>query len=203
MRKFIVFVAVAAVLAGSASASPKVRIVSGENDRVAEVDGATHSLVGITYEHHEVHSGSHYSIKGWVDVGANDVATFMIKTTNTTTWPHLVYEFTAEAEMVINVYEDAVATNDGAAIAVYNSNRNVTNNPADTLWFSSPVVTNLGTCFWSATMGSGNKIGGGTRGAEEWVLKQGSTYYVVVSNIAAQVKWFDHHFWWYEHENKE
>ena len=114
---------------------------SGGYEKV-RIDASTSSLQVMDYEHHEIHSGSHYFVIGYQDLSVNNVLDFTWQMPDTTKWIHWAWKITTEAETLWQVYENVVATNPLAnAITPYNSNRNSGNTSGTTMKFE--LQTNL------------------------------------------------------------
>lgn len=177
--------------------------------QVPRVDATTHSLQTIDYEHHEIHSGSHYFVDGVQDLSINQVLDFTFTTPNTTSWTHLIWKISTESETAWYVYENVVATNALAnAITPYNNNRNSLNTSGNTLKYE--VQANLATAnadtnvsdailLQSGISGTGKEQGDSERN-RELILKQNTTY--CLRAIATAAGFIDFHMSWYEHTSK-
>jgi len=181
---------------------------SGETDEV-RIDASTNSLQVVDYEHHEIHSGSHYFACGYQDLSMNNVLDFTWLMPNTTKWTHWTWEIDTESETLWQVYENVVATNPLAnAITPYNSNRNSGNTSGTTMKFE--VQANLaganadtdvsgGTLLCSGISGAGKDAGAAQR-QHELILKQNTLYCLrATANSAGYIN-FKMHL--YEHTNK-
>ena len=91
------------------------------------VDAVTESLQTVAYEHHEIHSNSHYFVRGYVPEGsfdATDVVDFGFYTDDSTKLVHLLFSYATRGEVIIQVYEGATVTADtGSLIVQRGSNR--------------------------------------------------------------------------------
>lgn len=176
----------------------------------AEVDNSTHSLQIIDYEHHEIHSGSHYFVVGVQDLSINNVLDFTLQTPDTTKWTHLNWKMTTESETAWYVYETAVVTTALAnAITPYNNNRNSANTSVNVLKYevqSNLTAANADTDVSAATLlesgisGAGKDVGNSTR-SNELILKQNTIYCLRAIATTAGYISFDMH--WYEHTDKD
>jgi|GEM_PF-1359086 hypothetical protein len=168
-------------------------------------DGSTHSLCTIDYEHCEVHSGSHYETRINKDMPNGGTFGIAFTTPNTTKWPHMIFAVDVELEADIILYENVTSWTGGTAITPLNSNRNSGNTSGITDMVFDPTMT-LGTpiTLGHSVIGSGKKVGGMGRSAEEFVLKQNTTYYFLASNqVAGSANECNFNLTWYEHTDKD
>jgi hypothetical protein len=173
------------------------------------IDAATHSLQVIDYEHHEIHSGSHYFADGVQDLSINNVLDFTFQTPNTTAWTHLVWEIGTESETQWYVYEGAVVTNALANVMTpYNNNRNSANTSGNTLKYevqASLVDANADTNVTGAILlqsgisGTGKESGDTVR-ERELILKQNTIY--CLRAVASTAGFVNFRMSWYEHTNR-
>jgi len=173
-------------------------------------DTVTGALMTVAYEHHEIHSGSHYFVRGYQDLSINNVLDFTWQMPNTTKWIHWTWEISTESETNWLVYENVVATNPLAnAITARNSNRNSANTSGATMRFelqTSLANANADTNVAGATLlssgisGAGRSAGQVTRG-NEMIMKQNTLY--CLRAIASAAGYINFTMEWYEHTNKE
>lgn len=52
----------------------------------SSLDSATAAIMIVNYEHHEIHSGSHYFVRGYQDISINNVLDFTWLMPDTTKW---------------------------------------------------------------------------------------------------------------------
>ncbi len=172
------------------------------------IDSATNTLQFISYEHHEIHSGSHFTVADVVDLSINNVFDIQITTPNTTKWTHFTFQLTTEAETEWHFYEGVTINTAGTAEMVYNNDRNSAN--ASTLVVNGITNTNLAnanadTAVAAATdllhgiSGAGRTAGADTR-EREIILKQNTIY--SLRFIATAAGYIDYTLEWYEHTNK-
>lgn len=178
---------------------------SGGYEKV-RIDASTSSLQGIDYEHHEIHSGSHYFVIGYQDLSINNVLDFTWQMPDTTKWIHWAWKITTESETLWQVYENVVATNPLAnAITPYNSNRNSGNTSGATMKFE--LQTNLAGANADTNVSASTLLAGGISGSgkdsgfttrdHEIVLDQNILYCLRATANAAGYINFD--MQWYEH----
>ena len=186
----------------------QVQLTNGEND--LGVDSSTRSLQVIDYEHHEIHSGSHYTVHGFLNIPAlNDVLDFTWQMPNTTKWTHWNWAIETSKGVTWYIYEGAVATNALAnTITPINSNRNSTNTSDTTMKYelqADLTAANADTDVSGATLiASGitgdNRTAGDANRSNEFILKQGKMYCLRAIATAASDVNFD--MQWYEHIDK-
>ena len=66
------------------------------SDTVALTGSKLHVLA-IDYAYHEIHSGSHYYVKGYEDLAINEVLDFTWQMPNTTKWIHWACKINTES----------------------------------------------------------------------------------------------------------
>ena len=173
----------------------------GEQGKVFAQDASTEATTQISYEHHEIHSGSHYFIRGYQMLGSGDTLTFALKTPNTTKWTHLLFQITGSLITEVKMFEGATVTG-GSLLTPFNSNRNSDNVSVDSVW-SLPTVPVYGTCIDSSKVGAsgGSKFGGSITRDSEIILKQNTTYvWRIESGSASNYVMWDAE--WYEHTDR-
>ena len=183
---------------------------NGTNFHPLRIDASTRSIQTIEYEHHEIHSGSHYFVKGFAQIPAlNDVLDFTWLMPDTTKWTHWVWQIDVSKGVTWYIYEDATATNPLAnTITPMNSNRNAGNSSGTTMKYeiqADLATANADTNVSGATLiASGiigdNRIGGNANRSNEIILKQGKLYCLRAIATAASDLNFDME--WYEHTDQ-
>ncbi len=172
-------------------------------------DGATNALNTVDYAHHEIHSGSHYYLKSYLDFATNAVIDVRITTPNTTKYLHLLPIAQTQTEFLYHIYEGVEIDVAGTAVTPTNRNRNSSNTSVATI----DVITNTSTSnanadtdisgatdIYPGITGSGKKAGGEMRGSNEVVLRANTIYSLrLVCNSAG---WADYIIDWYEHTDK-
>lgn len=178
--------------------------------RTLRVDPSTNSLQTISYEHHEIHGGSHYFVRGVQDLTINQVLGFTFQTPNTAKWIHWTWEIDTESEAAWAIYEGvAVITPLANAVTPYNNNRNSANTSGAILKYekhanlaAANAKTNVGgaTLLSSGISGAGKDAGRASR-QNELILKQNTIYCLRGTASAAGYINFDMN--WYEHTDKD
>lgn len=174
-----------------------------------KLDPSTQSIQIIDYEHHEIHSGSHYFVVGVQDLSVNQVLDFTWLMPNTTTWIHWTFEIDTEDETSWYVYENAVATNPlDNAVTPLNSNRNSLSTSATTMKYeiqTNLTAANADTSVATATLlmsgqsgskTSSNAIGAASR-SNEIIMKQNTLY--CLRAVATAAGYINFKMEWYEH----
>lgn len=183
--------------------------ISNTAIRPLRADASTHSIQTIDYEHHEIHSGSHFFVSGYQDLANGNVLDFTWQMPNTTSWIHWIWEIETEVEYNWYVYETATATNPLAnVITAYNNNRNVLTTSGTTMRFevqADLATANADTSVAAATLlesgivGAGKSAGMASR-SRELVMKQNTLYCLrAIANAAGYINF---NMQWYEHTDK-
>lgn len=163
-------------------------------------DTITHAVNMVGYEHHEIHSGSHFFIADY-DTLANGVTVdFAVTTPNTTEWTHMTFCIEGSGALSIEIYRDSDYAADGSAITPINNNQNSTNTSGLTVQ-SDPTVTSAGTKIFAQYSGA-NRLSGIIERAREIMLKQNTKYLFRVKNETALDNIVSWNADWYEHVNK-
>lgn len=176
----------------------------------AELDNATNTMQTIDYEHHEIHSGSHYFIDGLADLSINHVLDFTWVMPNTTKWIHWTWTLEVESETLYQVYEGAVLTNPLAnTFTPLNSDRNSANTSGTVMKYEDQAnlaAANTDTDVSGATLiqtgiiGTGKKSAGADNRSHEIMMKQNTIYCLRATATAAGYQNFK--MQWYENTNK-
>lgn len=185
-------------------------ILTGADDRELTVDSATHALNIIQYEHHEIHSGSHYFVAGVQDLAINEVLDLTLLTPNSTKWVHWTWKIDTQSETAWYVYENAVQTTALANLMTpYNNNRNSRNTSGVTLRYE--LQANLAAADGDTDVTTATLLESGISGAlrdagddvreNEIILKQNTLY--CLRAVATAAGYIDFKMQFYEHTNKE
>ena len=167
------------------------------------IDKTTWSFKGIDYEHHEIHEGSHFMIKDFINLTTGTSIEFLFVTQDSTKWPHFLFAADNEAEAEYVFIEGVTAVVSGTTLLPVNSNRNYSATTSVLNCFTSPLDVGFGsgTTISRFRRGSGRKLGGEVRSADEVVLKQNTKYYIRISERAGSDNLINYFFAWYEHTN--
>ena len=178
-------------------------------NKVGEIrmDSATNTMQTISFEHHEVHEGDHFTYtQGDSDFDIADAVELLIITPDTTKWAHMVINVAAALDTTVQLYENTAAAGHTvlAAQLAYNNNRN--NATANTTTINTHNDDGAdGTLIFSSVFGIATGVGisivtggGATRGEQEWVLKQNSKYVLKVTSgtdnsvMSIKLSWYEH-----------
>ena len=182
--------------------SPKKEI---EVTIVDPIDISTEAVETIDYAHHEIHSGSHYYVQGFIEL--SNTGTFNIKlvTPNTLSWSHFLFKITSTGICSTTLLEGATGgMTGGSNVTPINNNRNSLKASGMVLTSDVTVATSSVTTLendkWGAD-GFKETIGGGSSRSDELILKQNTTYLrTFVSGADDNIIQFKAS--WYEHANK-
>lgn len=173
------------------------------------IDRSTNTLQFITYEHHEIHAGSHFFIEDVGELAINNVYDIQFTTPDSTIWSHLTFKLDCESETEWFIYEGATINTAGTSVTPINNNRNSTKTSVNTVAMinnGSLTDANADTDVSGATLlGKGivssgkSNLGNDTRD-NEIILKQNTTY--CLRAVATAAGYIDFLLSWYEHQNR-
>lgn len=178
---------------------------------LSPLDSSTGALETITYEHHEIHSGSHYFVHSFAEIPAlGDVLDFTWQMPIGTKWIHWNWEIMTEKEVAWYIYENVVANNPlSTPVTPLNSNRNSTNTSITTMKMEIQAdlatanadtdVTSPAILLESGVSGANQKAGDAKR-ENELVLKANTLY--CLRAVAGAAGYINFDMNWYEHINK-
>jgi len=175
----------------------------------SSMDPVTGAVMTVMYEHHEIHEGDHYFVRGYQDLAINNVLDFTLLTPNTAKWLHWTWQIETESETNWIVYENAIATNPLANIITpNNSNRNSINTSGAVMKYelqaslaAANADTNIGgaTLLESGISGQLRTAGQANR-SNEMILNQNTLY--CLRAIATAAGYINFTMEWYEHTSK-
>lgn len=177
-------------------------LIDDTTKRKLRSDASTHALNLIEYSHHEIHSGDHFYVKDYEDLGNGATYNILFVTPDTERWCHLFFDFWHELEMTFTITEGVTTDADGTAVAERNSNRNSTTE-ATVVVTHTPTNPIGGVVIYSYQRGTAQKGGGEKRAEDEIVLRQNRKYLITATNTVANSCMYDYHFRWYEHTDKD
>lgn len=161
------------------------------------VDPDTDAAVVLDFDHHEVHEGDSYVATYFASaVGSGSNVDLRVTAPNTAVRCHIVPECVGSVEFEALIYEGGNVTV-GTDLDKTNRDRNSANT-ATLEVAHTPTVTTTGTLIWSQRFGSGVQRGGESRGLNEIILDQGTTYLFRVTSRAASntisvmLNWYEH-----------
>jgi hypothetical protein len=163
-------------------------------------DASTSSLQTVDYAHHEMHAGSHYFIKTFLEETGGTGATnyFAFTTPDSDLQIHAKAKLAPDVDTEINIYEDADIT--GGTPIVGMNNCRCSTNVAQLAPVAAPTVNSNGTLMWAARNGGGREAVGVAPGLNyEIIVKRNTTYlFEIIKRTTADLI-LDIDFFWYEH----
>ena len=166
----------------------------------SQIDPYTAAFANIDHSHQEIHSGDMYSFFDVNDIANSATRDLLVITPNTTKWAHFTIIVDGEAEFDYAIYEGATTSANGTSVSVFNRNRN-SSNTNTTLVYHTPTVSGTGTMIGRKHIGGGKALGGTSRGAEEWILKQNTKYLIRITNSTTSDNFMSVEGVFYEHTN--
>jgi hypothetical protein len=174
------------------------------------IDASTEVQTQISYEHHEIHAGSHFFVVGYQDLTINQVLQFTWQMPNTTKWIHLSWSIDTESETLWEVYEGGTINNPLAnSVTPLNNNRNSATTSGTTMRYevhanvaaanTDVTVSAADLLLESGVSGAGKDAGVADRD-RELVLKQNELY--VLRATATAAGFINFNMQWYEHTDK-
>lgn len=194
-----IIVLLALLLTGCSAAEGSSFIMYGDSDGEAtpiQIDEPSGSLTTISYAHHMIHSGNSYTAVGNdYDLDIGDNFTLTLITPDTATRVHVVWQAEGTNAIHIFLFEDAIVSSPGVAITPVNRNRNSLNTTTVTAR-ENDTISDFGTQLWEWHTGD-RKIAGEEREVNEYILKQNTTYLLVISSeadnnmVSGQANWYE------------
>ena len=129
--------------------------------------------INIEYEHTKIHQGLHYEASNYdsnVDTAAAKKWLFIAPSSDLEA--HIIFEITAENEILIEVFKDPIVSNNGTPIIRFNS-KYLSEDDSQSTTFKNPTTTDDGTRFYVRRLGSGKQRGGFTRRPQEMIIENG------------------------------
>lgn len=159
--------------------------------------------ITMEFDHHEVHHGHSFKLD---DVQAIDTTTrkWMVTTSNTKKYAHMIFDALCTGEITILVTEEADRTGTTELTPI---NRNRIGSPTvATVRVHRDIsdgTTDGTTTIKNIRMGTTDKFSGmvgESRGQNEYILKPNTKYVIAITTYAAVN--VSLHLDWYEHEDK-
>ena len=165
-------------------------------------DSLTGASTIVSYEHHEIHGGSHYVTTDYdTDVDILGPKYWHIITADSTKQVHLIVNFYADGAGVWELYENPTTTGNGTGLAEINSNRTSASTATAQVFYDATLGT-AGTLLWKVYLGElvnpANNTGGSGGRGHEFVLKENEQYLIkftpAADNTLAGVElvWYEH-----------
>jgi len=168
------------------------------------IDASTNAAIFVNYEHHEIHSGSHYFVRNFTTLANGGSINFCLNVSTGAKQPHILFSLESTGETTIEIYEDPMFVNDGITVNTFNNDRNSANT-AGMLIQQDCTISDAGNMIATESFGiadNPNKaLVGMARSDDEIILKNESYYIISIdSNSNANiVSWVIN---WYEHTPK-
>ena len=170
--------------------------------RAVRIDASTHAMETIEYEHHEIHSGSSFTV---ADTVVADTATvkWQVTTPDSTKYAHLVFTLTCTGEATFLVTEGS-DRDDGVALTEVNRRRVGVPTAATVIVTRTPDGGSTDGAIILFSMRNGitnvagkNIEGGSARATNEWVLAPNTKYVISITTYAAGyatclLDWYEH-----------
>jgi hypothetical protein len=150
---------------------------------IGAVSQSTGAVKMLDYAHHEIHAGSHFTTHAEATLASDATLSISITTPNTTKWAHMVVRARSSGEANIDFLE-ASTYSAGSALTAQNRNRNSANTTTLTAIVKDATNDDTGSSFYMEHFGSGQVVGGTSRGDQEWVLKQNTKYSFLLTSEA-------------------
>ena len=164
------------------------------------VDPATMVLDTIDYEHHEIHSGSHFFVAGHATLGLNATPEFVVTVPDTAKWPHMKFLFGSSNILTVEMFEAPTGVGGGAAVTPRNSNRNSGTASILTIVADPASIAADGTLIWASAWGT--KQAGGRGGRDDEIVLKQDTAYLWRATSGANSNIVTYEGLWYEHTDK-
>lgn len=169
------------------------------------IDSSTNTLQIIDYEHHEIHSGSHYYVCGFEALADADSSNFSFTTPNTTEEVHLIFDVSGTSRTEFYIYEASTITAGDTITPINNNRRSV--KTSNTVVIDGPTISAAGDLIFSSSKGfegtnpSSARNEGLTDRNREIILKQNTSYiFIIISRDDTNIITFCGE--WYEHTPK-
>jgi hypothetical protein len=184
---------------GSGSASVSLRDSSGN---LVNIDSLTKALTCISYQHHAVHAGSHFTSGHFNATLGNNANLDISIRVGSNKELHMVLTGAAGGNAWGILYEGLTVTGGawGTSLTPRN-NRRSSATTSDALIAHTPTVNSAGTSLQQALLpgGTGGNAGGGSSETRlEWILKPDTNYLARITNISGATKPASLGLFWYE-----
>lgn len=164
------------------------------------LDANTMVPIGIGYEHHEIHGGSHYNVCNYqLNNAVDDEIAFVITTPASGPQVHLTFEVYSSLGATVDLYEGSTSVVGGTAVTPRNNNRNSSNVSGSAI-VKDPTSLTDGT-FAAGYIAGSSRNAGATKREDEYVLAENTSYLIRITSLANSnnISWCAD---WYEHTPK-
>ena len=179
--------------------------INSTETKPLRIDASTHSLQQLSYEHHEIHAGSHFYICDYQTLTNGDTREFTIVTPASTKEMHMTFTISGTYAVAIEIYDGATVDTPGDPVDSYNNNRvlaasgtGATIREGDTF---DPLLATLTPIY--RNYAGANKQAGFLERSREIVLDTSNTYVFVLTNGSISNNVISYCAEWYEHTPKD
>ncbi len=149
--------------------------IYGEHDVFGQ-DASTEAMEVIQYEHHEIHSGSHYYLEGHATLGNAGVLRVKLVTPNTDKWSHFVWEISSSGILSTDFYEGASGgMANGSRAVIHANNRNVNSWSGSHTGVDDVAVLTDSTQAWTVDALIGLQVFNETDGSSAFITDNDAT----------------------------
>lgn len=153
-------------------------------------DTDTKGLITIDSSLDQIHEGNMWTVGASTTALTNgSTATFLINLTSATITKelHIIFNAAVSSQVSVSLYEDCQYTSSGTAITAYNMNRssNVACQAGIIFSANATQLITLGTTLSTQlipNVGTSIQTNNGDRKSNEWILKAGKAYCIVITN---------------------
>ena len=161
-----------------------IYFLSDENGTFAYVDQDSGAVGSINQEHMKIHQGDGYTLSARAVIANGGGALEFLGIVPALSFPHF-RKITVSSDggpFDIDFYEGTTVSANGTQLTAQNNNRNSANT-ANLDIYSGPTVLTDGVSLEPVLVpGTKHQGGLGSEGSNEWILKQGETYMIRVTN---------------------
>ena len=146
------------------------------------IDASTHTLQTIDYEHHEIHSGSHFFYCDYELDNASNVEIEFILTAPSTKQVHMTLGFSASDGATMELFKTPTTIVGGTDITAINNNGNSINSAGLKIQKDPTSIGSDGTRF-AGFLAGGGKTAGVVNRCNELILDADGVYLVRITSL--------------------
>lgn len=155
------------------------------NNNQGFINDYDEALITIEHNHYEVHKGLMFTaFESFSSVADEGTAEILI-VCSANTQPHINFLIYADGKNELDLYEQPTVTENGTDVSAVNMNR-TSNNINKTNIYHTPTITSDGNLLLNLIGPGGStsktRIGGELKTMTEFVLKEGYTYLLRITN---------------------
>ena len=172
-------------------------------------DNYSQSQSVISYNHEKIHLGEQFNISSMTVALANNASTYFVidcaTNTFTRTEMHMTFGVSTGGNAHLMLFKDVVVTSSGTAISAVNMNQASTRTPGIRVTGNGSPISSTGTKLLEVMLPagsspSGKNAGASTKAEEEFILKQGTKYLLILTNVSGSAAACNLVIEWYEEE---